>query len=186
MSIDAFIDSILGSKGIQGGGNLIQDGAYTLALRKLYVEKSGKKSATYLKAEMYVVSSAPIGTIPAELLRPNETPNPLPNPDGTDVFKPFDIASAPGANDAKAFLCALLGVQPATVESDWLKGQIMSGIGNDQPLKGRLVTCTTFRTITKSGANKDKPFVGHNWRTIAVTPEQIAAIRAELDAGRKV
>lgn len=183
MSIDSYIDSILAAKGTQGGGNMLQDGVYVLALRNLTVEKSAAKASVFLKTELRVISSAPIGTIAPEFLKPNENPNPVPNPADSDAFRPFDIASAPGANDAKAFLCALLNVQPQSVEAKWLGDQIKLAVSPEQPLRGRLVHVTTYRTITKSGKNAGKPFVGYNYRNVAVTPEQIAEIRKELETG---
>jgi hypothetical protein len=179
--INAYIDDILTAKGNEGGGIFMTDGAYLLAVRKLTVEKSGKTSAVFLKGDLHVISSRPI-FVPFDLRRKDE-PDPLPNPEGSDLFRAFDIGSKPGQNDAKSFLAAVAGItlQQADADQSRFKTLILQAVASDQPFKGRVVDCQTYRTITKTGKNQGQPFIGQNWRPVQCSPEEIAAVRAELD-----
>jgi hypothetical protein len=179
MDVSSYVDRIVKAKA-NAGGNVLRDGSYTLAVRKLLIEPSSKGAEIWFKAEFFVVESNPVVVDP-NMLRPGETA-PVPNPAGSDAVFITDIAKPVGQGNAKALLCALLGKAEAEADADptWFANEIKKAIGSDQPYTGRPIAVTTYRKPIKGGPNAGKPFTGYNWRPYAASPEEIGELRALL------
>jgi hypothetical protein len=179
MDVSSYVDKIVKAKA-NAGGNVIRDGEYTVAVRKLLIEPSVKGSEVWFKAEFYVIEAAAV-SVDANMLKPGEAA-PTPNPVNSDAVFITDIGKQTGQGNAKALLCALLGKAEAEADADptWFAGEIKKAVGNDQPYTGRPVRVATFRKPIKGGPNAGKPFTGYNWRPYAATAEEIAELRALL------
>lgn len=180
MDVSSYVDRIVKAKASMGG-NIIRDGSYTFAVRKIAIEPSNKGSQVWFKVELYTVESAPVVVDP-NLMKPNEVA-PVPNSVGSDAVLITDIGAQVGQSNVKAVFLGLLNKTENEVDGDpaWLSAQIKRALGADQPFKGYPIACSTFRKLTKTGANANKPFTGYNWKHVPTTPEEIAALRGLLD-----
>lgn len=183
MDVSSYVDRIVKAKASMGG-NVIRDGSYTFAVRKIAIEPSNKGSQVWFKVELYTVESAPV-TIDPNLLKPNEIA-PVPNSVGSDAVYITDIGAQVGQSNVKGFFLALLNKTENEVDSNlaWLSEQIKKALDPSQPFKGYAIACSTFRKITKTGANANKPFTGYNWKHVPTSAEDIAALRGLLDGAK--
>lgn len=179
MDVSSYVERIVKSKA-SAGGNIIRDGSYTLAVRKLVIEPSSKGSEVWFKGEFYVVEASPV-VVDGNLLKTGEV-QPTPNPVGSDATFITDIGKQVGQGNAKGLLCALLNKAEADADADptWFANEIKKAIGSDQPYMGRPISVTTYRKAIKGGVNAGKPFTGYNWRPYLATAEEIAELRALL------
>ena len=179
MDVSSYVDRIVKAKA-NAGGNIIRDGAYTLAVRKLVIEPSTKGSEVWFKAECYVVESNGV-VIDANVLKAGEV-QPTPNPVGSDATFITDIGKQVGQSNAKSFLCALLNKSEAEADADpaWFGNEIKKAVGVDQPYMGRPIAVASYRKLIKGGVNAGKPFTGYNWRAYVASAEEIAELRGLL------
>lgn len=165
----ALLKKIAEARATQGGNN-IKDGNYVLVVKKLMIENKFK--GTFFIAEFDVVDAEPT--------RQDVEPNAV----GTDCSIALNLdsnVSAPG--NMKQFFLGLLGLEEATTTTEQLMKEIAKYVGEDNAARGMLVEASTYRKVTKTGANAGKegvyprfsPATGEN------TAAQVKARRAELD-----
>lgn len=156
------------------GGNNIKDGQYVMVVKKLLVDQKFK--GTFFVAEFDVVDS--------DKTHATVEPN-LPGTDCSIALNLDSNVSAPG--NMKQFFLGLFNKDEATVDSKELVELISKNTGDDQPARGMLVECATYRKVTKTGVNAGKEGVYPKWSPASEgnSPAEIAARRKSLDeAGR--
>ncbi len=153
------------------GGNNITDGQYVMQVLKLTVDQKFK--GTFFVAEFLVVDS--------EKTHPTIEPNRV----GTDCSIALNLdsnVSAPG--NMKQFFLGLLGLDEATTDSQELVAAISKYTSDDQPARGMLIECSTFRKTTKTGPNAGREGTYPRWSAAPEgnTPAEIKARRTKLDS----
>jgi hypothetical protein len=180
---DDIYAKIAGAKASNGGNNIL-DGEYLLGVEQLILEK--KYSGVCFIAELRVIESAPV-SVSDELRKPNEIGKDLqPSKVGSHVgyVCPLD-KNVSAAGNAKAFLLGLDGTPEDEIDPAQFVEMIKSACSKDQPFRGALVRCTSFRKVIKSGPNLGKPFTGYKWQFVEQTLEEIATRRAQWEAEAK-
>lgn len=165
--IDKLMDKITSAQATRGG-NWIRDGKYRFALERLEMHE-GEDNTSFV-IELRVKSS--------QKVRDDVEPNAV-GSRCSSVYNLTKHKSAPG--NTKAFMLAALaglGIPESAFSAKWIK----EATSDLQPLRGLLIDDETYRKAIKSGDNKGKEITLHNWITVAQTPAQLAASRAELDS----
>jgi hypothetical protein len=179
------LEKIAAAKITQGGNN-IKDGKYIFSILKILSEK--KRNGNMFIVEMLVDESSSIPDIFEKDGKPVHA-----NAAGTTVSWVLNLDnndSAPG--NIKAFVLGLFDESEADIDAEELQAKSKGEpsplattlgelISREQPALGRKIVSETYRKLIKSGKNAGQPFVGHNWRHVAQTPEEIAANRARVE-----
>jgi hypothetical protein len=153
------------------GGNNIKDGEYVLLVKKIIVD-SKFKGTTFI-AEFDVVDCE----------KTHATVEP--NPKGTDCSIALNLDTnvlAPG--NMKQFFLGLLGLDEATTPAAKLGEEMSKYTADDQPGRGMLIECSTYRKVTKTGPNAGKEGVYPRWYPASEgnSSAEVAARRKVLDA----
>lgn len=156
-------------------GNRIKDGEYELLVRKIICES--KYKGTMFIVEFDVVDSAPTH----EKIAPNAP--------GTECSVAFSLdAPGPGGDaaksNAKQFLLGLLGLEDG--EADFME-KLVEYCDDDQPGRGMLVNCATYRKTINSGKNAGTEgcYPRFAQATEGNSDKEIAARRKKLDADKR-
>ena len=170
--LDALIGQIASSRAANGG-NYIRDGRYTMMLKSITVEDLFKGDT--LVAELEVLESEDDSTAKADNGNPIKA-----NPKGDVVsfIQQFKEHPMTAFSATKALILALLEEDEASCSADQFSKAFKNAVGKDQPLRGTLVKCSTYRKLTK---DKSKLLVLPKWTSVPQTEEEIAGRRKALD-----
>jgi hypothetical protein len=140
-----------------GGGVFLKDGIYTLAVKKIVLEQM--HTGMCFIVEFKVVAVQP---------HPNY-PDVKPNAVDTTASSVWNFTkhadTAPG--NTKGFLAILEGVDASTLDANTVGTLVDAATGPDQPYKGYLVGCETYRKYTKgSPTNPSKELTLPKWQHI--------------------
>jgi hypothetical protein len=159
------------------GGNIIRDGIYRFGILKMVLEQ--KFNGNMFIVEFKVLESANVPDIIDE-----KSGKPvLANGVGTTASYVLNLDKNIAAmGNAKSFVMALVDeTDESSIDDEDFQMTLDALLGKEQPARGMSIGDETFRKAIKSGANAGKPFVGHRWKHVEETEEQIAARRAEFD-----
>lgn len=154
-----------------GGGVFLKDGIYMLAIKKIELEQ--KHTGVCFIVEFKIVSAKP---------HPMYS-DVAPNAEGTSASIVWNFTkhadTAPG--NTKGFLATLEGADPNTLDADTVGTLLDAAVSAQQPYKGYLVGCETYRKFTKKG---DKELTLPRWQHIPEvgenSPEMIKERAASL------
>ena len=155
-----------------GGGVYLKDGIYMLAIKKIELDTK-KYTGTCFICEFKIVSAKPHPMYP----------DVIPNAEGTSASIVWNFTkhadTAPG--NTKGFLATLEGVDASTLDAETVGTLIDAAVSKEQPYKGYLVGCETYRKMTKKG---DKELTLPRWQHVPEvgenSPEMIKERAASL------
>lgn len=181
--VSAFLKKVVTAKA-NGGNARFTDGHYPVMTILKVSADSKRGDKPYFIVDILVEEST---SVPESFYK-NGAKGPVPAWQGTDgayyaeAIQPgrtvgylVDLSMDSGPGNARAFVEALLDAYGASEEEF---GEALDYIVSDEnPARGRRIGSDTYRKPKKDG----QPFVGHNWKHISQSDEEIAARRAELD-----
>ncbi len=168
-----------------GTGRPLEPARYgKLAVSKCFIHE-GFKGASFI-AEFIVREMTPTGEIDRKTGKPC-----LPVEVGSmaSFVVNLDNPNAKGAqfSNVKRFILALFGKEESEVSNeefmDTLEDLCGEGTLETQPVRGRLISCETFKKPKASKPEED--FTHHRWSHVSQTDEEILAERKALDAAKQ-
>lgn len=154
-----------------GGGNYILDGRYVFAVKNVIL-KEGHKGVSFI-TEFIVMEAQPAAYEVAGKTPPH-------NPVGSECSFIANMSKDSGPGNIKAFVLALLGAKEEDVSAEDFEATLGDLIGKDNPARGKIIGCTTFRKTTQQGKDITLP----NWSTLENADEDVAARRALIDQSK--
>lgn len=154
-----------------GGGNYILDGRYVFAIKNVIL-KEGHKGVSFI-TEFFVMEAQPAAYEVA-----GKTP--AFNPVGSECSFIANMSKESGPGNIKAFVLALLGLKEEEVTPEDFEKTLDELLGKDNPVRGYVIGCTTFRKVTRDGKDITLP----NWSTLENDAEAVAGRRALIDQSK--
>jgi hypothetical protein len=158
-----------------GGGVFLKDGLYTLAIKKIVVDQMHTGMCFIVEFKVVSVQSHP------------NYPDVKPNAVDTTASIVWNFTkhadTAPG--NTKGFLAMLEGVDASSLDAATIGTLIDAATNPEQPYKGYLVGCETYRKWTKgSPTNPSKELTLPKWQHVPEdgpnAPELVKARAADL------
>lgn len=172
MGIEAFLKKVAQAKA-SGGGNYILDGRYVFAVKNVLL-RNGHRGDSFI-VEFIVQDAKPAsyevdGKVPAH------------NPVNSECSFIANLSKESAAGNIKAFTLALLGYKEEEVSAEDFETTLGDLLNKDNPARGMVIGCTTFRKETK----EKKWITLPSWTTLENSPEATAARRALIDQAKPI